>query len=209
MHTGRNPFGFLRYALAWKKLPIFLELHPPSPTCFHICFFVVAIITSGFQGWGLEIYSLSFKKKFFFDVDHFQIIEFFTILLLLYVLVFWQWGMWDRSCLTRDGISTSCIGWWSPNRWTTKEVPIVSKELFCVFWWTSGIKKCEKAWKEMTSVVQKDQDLILSLILRKRLFSSVQFSHSVVSDSLWPHGLQHTRPPCPSPTPRVYSDSCL
>ena len=29
---------------------------------------------------------------------------------------------------------------------------------------------------------------------------SVQFSHSVVSDSLWPHGLQHTRPPCPSPT---------
>ena len=39
-------------------------------------------------------------------------------------------------------------------------------------------------------------------------FSSVQFSHSVVSDSLRPHGLQHTRPPCPSPTPRVYSNSC-
>ena len=33
------------------------------------------------------------------------------------------------------------------------------------------------------------------------------FSHSVVSDSLQPHGLQHTRPPCPSPTPGVYSDS--
>ena len=39
-------------------------------------------------------------------------------------------------------------------------------------------------------------------------FSSVQFSRSVVFDSLWPHGLQHTRPPCPSPTPRVYSNSC-
>ena len=38
--------------------------------------------------------------------------------------------------------------------------------------------------------------------------SSVQFSCSVVSDSLRPHGLQHTRPPCPSPTPRVYSNSC-
>ena len=37
---------------------------------------------------------------------------------------------------------------------------------------------------------------------------SVQFSSSVVSDSLWPHGLQHTRPPCPSPTPGVYSNSC-
>ena len=35
-----------------------------------------------------------------------------------------------------------------------------------------------------------------------------QFSHSVVSDSLWPHGLQHARPPCPSPTPGAYLDSC-
>ena len=38
--------------------------------------------------------------------------------------------------------------------------------------------------------------------------SSVQFNRSVVSNSLWPHGLQHTMPPCPSPTPRVYSNSC-
>ena len=39
-------------------------------------------------------------------------------------------------------------------------------------------------------------------------FSSVQFSHSVVSNSLRPHGLQHARPSCPSPTPGVYSNSC-
>ena len=39
-------------------------------------------------------------------------------------------------------------------------------------------------------------------------FSSVQFSRSVVSDSLWPHEPQHARPPCPSPTPKVHSDSC-
>ena len=39
-------------------------------------------------------------------------------------------------------------------------------------------------------------------------FSSVHFSHSVVSNSLQPHGLQHARPPCPSPTPRVHSNSC-
>ena len=38
-------------------------------------------------------------------------------------------------------------------------------------------------------------------------FSSVQFSHSVVSDSLQPHESQHTRPPCPSPSPGVYSNS--
>ena len=36
---------------------------------------------------------------------------------------------------------------------------------------------------------------------------SVQFSHSVASDSLWPHGLQHARPPCPS-IPVIYSKSC-
>ena len=37
--------------------------------------------------------------------------------------------------------------------------------------------------------------------------SSVQFSHSVVSNSLWPHGLQHSRLPCPSPSPRACSNS--
>ena len=37
---------------------------------------------------------------------------------------------------------------------------------------------------------------------------SVQFSHSVVSDSLWPHEPQHARPPCPSPTPRVHPNPC-
>ena len=40
------------------------------------------------------------------------------------------------------------------------------------------------------------------------VLSSFQFSHSVMSDSLQTHGLQHARPPCPSPTPAVYSNSC-
>ena len=43
---------------------------------------------------------------------------------------------------------------------------------------------------------------------KENYLSSVQFSHSVVSDPLWPHESQHARPPCPSPTPRVHSDSC-
>ena len=45
-------------------------------------------------------------------------------------------------------------------------------------------------------------------LLRNTQFSSVQFSRSVVSDSLQPHESQHARPPCPSPTPGVYSNSC-
>ena len=45
-------------------------------------------------------------------------------------------------------------------------------------------------------------------LLPVSFISSVQFSHSVVSNSLWPHGLQQARPPCLSPTPGVYSNSC-
>ena len=46
------------------------------------------------------------------------------------------------------------------------------------------------------------------LVAAKSFISSVQFSCSVVSDSLRPHESQHARPPCPSPTPGVHSDSC-
>ena len=49
---------------------------------------------------------------------------------------------------------------------------------------------------------------VIKYIWKTQNISSVQFSHSVMSDSLRPHGLQHTRPPCPSQTPGVYSNSC-
>ena len=50
--------------------------------------------------------------------------------------------------------------------------------------------------------------LFLETRLPTQPLLSVQFSRSVMSDSLWPHGLQHARLPCPSPTPGVYSNSC-
>ena len=59
-------------------------------------------------------------------------------------------------------------------------------------------KGIDGRWKE-----RREKNLLVYIS-----FSSVQFSHSVVSTSLRPHGLQHARPPCPSPTPGVYSDSC-
>ena len=43
---------------------------------------------------------------------------------------------------------------------------------------------------------------------RIKSISSLQFSRSVISDSLQPHESQHARPPCPSPTPGVHSNSC-
>ena len=48
----------------------------------------------------------------------------FTILLLFYVLVFWPWGMWDPNSPTQDGTHTPCIGRWSLNHWTAREVSI-------------------------------------------------------------------------------------
>ena len=45
-------------------------------------------------------------------------------------------------------------------------------------------------------------------LVGRAMLSSVQFSCSVISDSLWPHGLQHARLPCPSPVPGAYSNSC-
>ena len=54
-----------------------------------------------------------------------------------------------------------------------------------------------------------DQDLIFIIrTLQFCIIVSVQFSRSVVSNSLRPHGLQHARPPCPSPTPGVCSNLC-
>ena len=48
----------------------------------------------------------------------------------------------------------------------------------------------------------------MKICLTLLLFNSVQFSRSFVSNSLWPHGPQHARPPCPSPTHEVYRNSC-
>ena len=51
-------------------------------------------------------------------------------------------------------------------------------------------------------------ELFRLLVFDDLKFWALQFSRSVVSDSLRLHGLQHTRPPCPSPAPRVYPNSC-
>ena len=52
------------------------------------------------------------------------------------------------------------------------------------------------------------RQILYCLSHQESSFSSVQFTRSVVSDSLQPHELQHTSPPCPSSTPRVHPNSC-
>ena len=66
-----------------------------------------------------------------------------------------------------------------------------------------------------TTLMAESEEELKSLLMKVKeesekvdlKLSSVQFSRSVVSNSLRPHDLQHARPPCPSPTPGVHSDS--
>ena len=62
---------------------------------------------------------------------------------------------------------------------------------------------------ELSSLCYTAASYKLSILHVLVCISSVQFSHSVMSDSLPPHELQHTRPPSPLPTPGVHSDSHL
>ena len=63
---------------------------------------------------------------------------------------------------------------------------------------------CESPWIYQLAVLQT----LFFLVVMEALLLSVQFRSVTPSDSLWPHGLQHAKPPYPSPTPRVYSNSC-
>ena len=68
---------------------------------------------------------------------------------------------------------------------------------------------CDHYYSLLKGFVLAHFCMTTSLLLSSQYWSSsVQFSCSVMSDSLRPHESQHSRPPCPSPTPRVYSNSC-
>ena len=72
------------------------------------------------------------------------------------------------------------------------------------------LKERQKEWPVIDSAISTNPTASLYPIPWHIVFSenSVQLSHSVVSNSLRPHGLQHARLPCPSPTPGVHSNSC-
>ena len=70
-----------------------------------------------------------------------------------------------------------------------------------------SVAKCLLNGKMLTT--WKAYEILLNWAKIIHTHYSVQFSRSVMSDSLWPHGLQHTRLPCPSPTPGANSNSCL
>ena len=110
-------------------------------------------------------------------------------------------------------------GWMaSPTQWTWVWVDSRS----C--WWTGrpdmlqfmGSQRIRHNWTTELNwtrlvITFFSRTTVVRGILQARILkwvSSVHFSHSVTSDSLWPHGLQDARPPCPTPTLEAYSNSC-
>ena len=71
---------------------------------------------------------------------------------------------------------------------------------------TTAVKRDNEGHYIMIKRSIQEEDITIINIYAPNI-SSVQFSHSVVSDSLRPHESQHAKPPCPSPTPGVHSDS--
>ena len=80
-----------------------------------------------------------------------------------------------------------------------KALTYQSSSTLDVLWKTSTATYFHGNWSEDSSKV---------LRVSATIYYSVQFSCSVMSESLWPHGLQHARLPCPSPTPGACSNSC-
>ena len=107
--------------------------------------------------------------------------------------------------------------------WTYFKLEIISVtlnnwEIRGFLWQVAHIPKTE-TWKLVINVTvvwciffQMNYTIfclrISSFLYLMLLLVFVQFSYSVMSDSLWPHESQHTRPPCPSPAPGVHPNSC-
>ena len=89
---------------------------------------------------------------------------------------------WQTIRLSEYGVQGECKR--NVERWLTSELSIGA--------WRSVYQQCSESWNNLT----------------KHPNGSVQFSRSVMSDSLQPHELQHARPPCSSPTPGVYPNPC-
>ena len=84
-----------------------------------------------------------------------------------------------------------------------------------IFWWCYHVLECKFSCLDLivsfSFLILGKWDHIYQIhkiLTSTKVFNSVQFSHSAVSDSLRPYGLQHTKPPCPSLTPGVHPNPC-
>ena len=139
-----------------------------------------------------------------------------------HILVVQLWLSWKESALiagdTGDGSGSPGGGYGNPVQYSCLENPMDQGS------WQATV---HEVTRNQTQLQQLNTHIHSFVLTYKRLiflhcsknriwevgcvcvFSSVQFSCSVVSDSLQPHELQHSRPPCPSPTPGVHPNPCL
>ena len=94
---------------------------------------------------------------------------------------------------------------WLPSPWHPQ---ICSSIEYLVRKWGSPVFGIIAVFQLQIRSLGSSLSAIFSPLLNSLNFPSVQLSHSVVSNSLRPHEPQHTRPPCPSPTPGVHPNSC-
>ena len=110
-----------------------------------------------------------------------------------------------------------CIGTWNIMSMNQGKLEVVKQEMARMNINILGLSKLK--WTGMAEFNSDDHCIYycgletlrrsgVAIIVNKRVQNAAQFSHSVVSNSLQPHELQHARLTCPSPTPGVYSNSC-
>ena len=107
------------------------------------------------------------------------------------------WPIWREDCVV-----SSCYSWYSFYKAAVSDA-LANTEPSLLG--ETEVGSCEPVRTILSSTYQHMNLPCVQSCLKT---SSVPFSRLVVSDSLWPHELQHARPPCPSPTPRVYPNSC-
>ena len=179
-------------------LPSEIPLFPTHPACERVSYCVETSLPLQLppQNGSLALNPLSLFWSLYFALPYFEEIG----------LPFWILGF---SATVQKLFCGSC----STCRWSfdvlvgekvvSHPISLLSLEcpLYSLFMVSLSIKEvCANSNHKHFSVIFSSRNFIP--------FISVQFSWSVVSDSLQPHESQHTRPPCPSPTPTVYSNSC-
>ena len=107
-----------------------------------------------------------------------------------------------------DGCSWNYSHW--SLTWFFVQIIFLSQFVTTVYFWRLWLRPFFYRAKKFIYNLWNGENCELSPFQKQSLNCqlSAQLSHSVVSDSLWPHGLQHARLPCPSQAPGVYSNSC-
>ena len=120
-------------------------------------------------------------------------------------------GLHPADLIYTQNMSWKLLDWMSPKSWNQDCWEKYQQPQICECYNSNGrkqrgTKETPMRFKEENEKAGLNLNIQKAKIMSSGPISSVQFSRSVVSDTLQPHELQHTSPPCPSPTPGVQSN---